>query len=288
MKWRLRSLCGVACDVALNVLLKIFLSCVFNGTWVGLPSRPAAKNLAPVLSFHLDRGALILVKRRSLARRLQRLQAFVRRPTGLRYLPRLLPNPRLDMHPRRPRNGFPSPVASFRSCPTVNHAKFAVQPLSDRAPSGIARLPRTPSASSSPSSPFSSRSSFAPSAPDHRPHAATIIAIHQHPIDHPKLTLRRRHSSGELPRHLCTVCSYLGSITTAALTPCFSFCPALCSCPPPQNCALTPPHTSASACTHPATRATEHSLMAVATMPFNPDVLASFHLAYPSRAGTEI
>ena len=28
--------------------------------------------------------------------------------------------------------------------------------------------------------------------------------------------------------------------------------------------------------------------MAVATVPFNPDVLALFRLAYPSRAGTEI
>ena len=32
---------------------------------------------------------------------------------------------------------------------------------------------------------------------------------HQRPIDHPQLPLRRRHSPGEFPRHLCTVCSYL-------------------------------------------------------------------------------
>ena len=39
---------------------------------------------------------------------------------------------------------------------------------------------------------------------------------------------------------------------------------------------------------HPAALATEHALMAVATMPFNHDVLALFSIAYPSRAEIEI
>ena len=34
--------------------------------------------------------------------------------------------------------------------------------------------------------------------------------------------------------------------------------------------------------------ATDHALVAVATMPFNPDVIALFCLAYHSRAGTEV
>jgi len=124
------------------------------------------------------RGKLFLVKRRSLARRLSASRPSFVAPTGLRHLPRLRPHPRLDLRPRRARSGFPSPVASYRSCPTIIHAKLAVRPLRDRAPSGVARLPRTPSASSSPSSPSSCRSPLVPSAPDPRPHTSAIIANH--------------------------------------------------------------------------------------------------------------
>jgi len=61
------------------------------------------------------RGTLFLVKIRPMTRRLS-ASRFVA-PTGLRNLPRLRPHPRLDLHSRRARYGFPSPVASFRSCP---------------------------------------------------------------------------------------------------------------------------------------------------------------------------
>jgi len=40
--------------------------------------------------------------------------------------------------------------------------------------------------------------------------------------------------------------------------------------------------------THSKMRTAFRENMAVATIPFNPDVLALFRLAYPSRAGTEI
>jgi len=124
------------------------------------------------------RGELFLVKRWPLARRLSAPMPLFVAPTSLRHLTRLRPHPRFDLHPRRARYGFPSPVTSYRPCPTITHAKFAVQPLSDRAPSSIARLPRTLSESSSPSSPSSSRSSLAPSAPDPRPQTVATIAIH--------------------------------------------------------------------------------------------------------------
>ena len=73
---------------------------------------------------------------------------------------------------------------------------------------------------------------------------------HQHPIDHPQLPLRRCHSSGEFPRHLCTVCSCLGSMTSAALSPCLSALPCALA-PPTHKCVLPLPHTSASARTPP-------------------------------------
>jgi len=66
------------------------------------------------------RGALFLVKRRSLARRLSASKPLFVAPTGLRYLPRLRPHLRLDLHPRRAHYGFPSPVASFRFCPLLS------------------------------------------------------------------------------------------------------------------------------------------------------------------------
>ena len=124
------------------------------------------------------RGTFLLVKSRSLIRRLSASKTSFVAPTGFRCLPRLRLHPRLDLRPRRARYGFPSPVASFQSCLTVTHAKIAVQPLSDRAPSGIVRLPRTSSASFLPSPPSSSRYVLAPSAPDPRPRAVAIIAIH--------------------------------------------------------------------------------------------------------------
>jgi len=52
-----------------------------------------------------------------------------------------------------------------------------------------------------------------------------------------------------------------------------SFCPALCSCPPPlprttvYSLTRTPPRAHAP---HPATLATDYALVAVAAMPFNP------------------
>ena len=70
---------------------------------------------------------------------------------------------------------------------------------------------------------------------------------HQHPTDHPHLPLRRRCSSGEFPRHLCTTCSHLGSITTAALSP---WLPCLVLLPPPPRTTVytltrTPPRAHA-------------------------------------------
>ena len=268
------------------------------------------------------RGALLLVKRRSLVRRLSASRPSFVAPTGLRHLPRLCPHPRLYFRQRRARNGFPSPVASFWSCPTTTHANFAFQPLSDRAPLDIARLPLTPSASFSPSSPSSSRSALMLSAPDHRPLAVAIIAIRdvisilliifsyltrntraphftpQHRLlchmpygivlVRVRVPLRRRRSSGEFPRHLCTVRSYLCKINAAALSPCLSAMP--CALAPPARTAAyslprIPPRAHAP---HPATLATGHALVPVATMPLNPDVLALLRLEYPPRAGTEV
>ena len=142
------------------------------------PSRRPSLYLHGFCAMILHRGALFLVKWRSLVRRLSAPRPSFVAPTGLRYLPRLRPHPHLDLRPRRGRYSFPSPVASFQSFPTTIHAKFAFQPPGDRTPSGIARLPLKPSLSFSPSSPSSSRFALAPSAPDPRPHAAAIIAIH--------------------------------------------------------------------------------------------------------------
>ena len=132
---------------------------------LALPSRRSSSYIYGFCAMIPHRGTLILVKRRSLARRLSASRPSFVDLTGLRHLPRLRPHHRTGLRPRPARYGFPSPAASFRSFPTITHAKFAVQPLSDRAPSGIARLPLTPSASSSPSSPSSSKSALAPSAP---------------------------------------------------------------------------------------------------------------------------
>ena len=173
------------------------------------------------------RGALLLVNRRSLVRRLSASRPSFVAPTGLRHLPRLCPHPRLYFRQRRARNGFPSPVASFWSCPTTTHANFAFQPLSDRAPLDIARLPLTPSASFSPSSPSSSRSALAPSAPDPRPHATAIIAIHD--------------AISILPITFSYL--YAGATPLASYLPPLPFCSALCSRPPPQKHVLPPPHT---------------------------------------------
>ena len=135
------------------------------------PSRRPSLYLHGFCAMILHRGALFLVKWRSLVRRLSAPRPSFVAPTGLRCRPRLRPRPRLDLRPRQARYGFPSPVASFRSCPTTTHTNFAFQPFNDR-------LPRTPPASPSPLSPSSSRSALAPSAPDPRPHANAIIAIH--------------------------------------------------------------------------------------------------------------
>ena len=167
-------------------------------------SRRSSSYLQSFCAMIPHRRKLFLVKKRSLVRRLSASRPSFVAPTGLRHLSRFRPHPRLNLRPRRARYGFPSPVASFWSCLTTTHANFAFQPLSDRAPSGIARLPLTPSASSSPSSPphLDLRS--------RRPRPTPVLTLpssspsrcHQHPIDHPQLPLRRRHSSSEFPRHL--------------------------------------------------------------------------------------
>ena len=170
-------------------------------------------------------------KMRSLTRRLSASKPLFVVPTDLRHLPRLRPHPRLDLCPRRrrARYGFPSPIAFFRSRPAITHAKFAVQPLSDRAPSGVACHPRTLFGI------FFALVSFLISIfvravrarpPSSRCRNYRHPRCHQHPINHPQLPLRRRHSTGKFPRHLCTACSHLGSITTAALSLCLSTLPA--------------------------------------------------------------
>ena len=59
---------------------------------------------------------------------------------------------------------------------------------------------------------------------------------------------------------------------------------------PPHNCVNPPAQTSASARTPPRYpfHRTCMKYLAVATVPFNPDVLELPRLAYPSRTGTEI
>ena len=63
---------------------------------------------------------------------------------------------------------------------------------------------------------------------------------HQHPTVLIILICLYRHcSSGEFPRNLCTACSHLDSVTTAALSPCLR--PCLVLLPPPQLCTQPPP-----------------------------------------------
>jgi len=169
------------------------------------------------------RRTLFLVKRRSLFRRLRASRPSFVAPTGLRHLPRLRPHPRLDFRPRRARYGFPSPVASFWSCPTTTHAIFAFRPLGDRAPSGIARLPLTPSASFSPSLSSSSRSALAPSALGPCPYASAIIAIHN-AISILSIILSYLYAGATPPASLLLPWKYYYSCALS-----LPFCPALCS-----------------------------------------------------------
>jgi len=233
-----------------------------------------------------------------LARHLSASKPLFVAPKGLRNLPRLRPHPCLGLHPRWARYGFPLPVASFRSRPTITHVKFAVQPLSDRAPSGITCLPRTPPESSSPSSPSSFVSicvrDVRARPPSSRCRHHRRPRCHQHPTDHPQLPLRWRHSSGEFPRHTCalhvpTFAVLLQLRFFPAFLPCLSALPYALAPSPPRTAVYTLPRTPPRAhAPHPATLATEHALMAVAMMPFDPDVLVLLRLACPSRAGTEI
>jgi len=194
------------------------------------------------------RGALLLVKRGSLIRRLSAFRPSFVAPTGLRYLPRLRPHPRLDLRPRRARYGFPSPVASFRSCPTTTHVNFAFQP------SAIQRLQASLVSHSH------LRDPPRPCLPPHldlrsrRPRPTLVLAL----LPSPSSTMPSgsyRSSSA-----ISTPASLLWRVPSTPLHRLFlpwqynyscalslPFCPALCSCPPPHNCVLPPPHTSASA-----------------------------------------
>ena len=164
-------------------------------------------------------------------------------------------------HPRAFSTGFK------RSCVTIGL--------------GIARCPRTPSTSPSPSSPFSSRSSFAPSAPDLRLQAAAIIAIHD-AIRIISIILIYIYAGVTPPASSPEICA-LPVHTLAVLLQLRSL-PAFLPC----LVLLSPPKSSASACTPPRYPPTKHALMAVATMPFNLDVLELFRLAHHLWAGTEI
>ena len=126
--------------------------------------------------------------------------------------------------------------------------------------------------------------------PDPRPHAAAIIASHD-TINALSVILSYLYTGATLPVSSPTPIYTLSVLPWQYYCSCalsLPFCPALCSCPPPQSF-IFPPRTPLRAhAPHSATLATEHSLMAVATVPSNPDVLALFRLAYISRAGTEI
>ena len=105
-------------------------------------------------------------------------------------------------------------------------------------------------------------------------HALGIIDI-QNAIrtlfNQPQLPLRRRHCSSEFPRHLCTACPRLVSITTAALSRCLlPVCPALALAPPPAHLSRPPPPPpTASAHPNPAALIAEYTLTPT-TMPFSP------------------
>ena len=178
-----------------------------------------------------------------MARRLSASSIFFVAPTGLRYLLRLRPHPRFDLHPRRARYGFPSPVASFRSCPLspTRSSQFDLSAI-ERLQAWLVShgLPRhLPRPRLLPHLDFLS----------HRPRPTPVLTL---PPSSPSTMSSAPYQSSSAtstpaplllrvpPTHVhCLFLPWQYYYSCALSLP---FCPVLCSCPlPPRAKLLVPP-----------------------------------------------